>query len=296
MTDDELRRLALAASPGDWQAVRDEKGHPCVVAVVDPPHGWYWVAEMIGMPGKTATDAGNAAFVAAASPATVLRLLDRLSETDPLAQMASALGEVGVEDLGQARAAVHSLVPSLAQLLAILFLREDGSPWNHLVWRVGGAPAPVGEIELVAQRVDGETPAQQRDAAKAEAAELRAALEAYGGHDAMCPQRYGRRGCTCGWNEARAVLDRTSAQVATDIAELYQLQAEAAGVRLALGASSDADIVTLVRQCQEREAGLRDALERIREGAAAGAGRCMNCDAIASLAAQALDAEVRNAQ
>jgi hypothetical protein len=74
-TDDELRRLAEAATPGPWHFGLK------VVGRTDDAHVDAWVCalgggicEMSGMRGIEV----NAAFIAAANPAAVLALLDRL--------------------------------------------------------------------------------------------------------------------------------------------------------------------------------------------------------------------------
>ena len=72
-------------------------------------------------------------------------------------------------EIAEGRIAVQGHVPSLAQLLGIMLLKDDGTAWNHIGWQIGGAPEPLGMLELTLQRCSGETPLQQRDRYKAQA-------------------------------------------------------------------------------------------------------------------------------
>ena len=78
-TDDELRRLAEAATPGPWHFGLK------VVGRTDDAHVDAWVCalgggicEMSGMRGIEV----NAAFIAAANPAAILTLLNRLRDAE----------------------------------------------------------------------------------------------------------------------------------------------------------------------------------------------------------------------
>ena len=72
MTDDELRRLAEAATPGPWKVERDDPSpdvHDATGSVI---------ATTMHSDLSRMEDGHNAAFIAAANPAAVLALLDRL--------------------------------------------------------------------------------------------------------------------------------------------------------------------------------------------------------------------------
>lgn len=76
--------------------------------------------------------------------------------------------------LGQAR--INAMIPPLSVMLAMLLLKADGTVWNHIGWIVGGAPDPIGLVEVTIQRVNGLSPIDMRDQARAEAAQVWALL------------------------------------------------------------------------------------------------------------------------
>lgn len=94
-------------------------------------------------------------------------------EVQYMAELESLMDALSVQEQAAGRGVIEGVIPPLARLLALLFLKEDGTVWNHIGWQIGGAPEPIGLLELVVQRVDGESPLQQRDQAKAEAARMR---------------------------------------------------------------------------------------------------------------------------
>ncbi len=129
-TDDELRRLAEAATPGPWHFGLK------VVGRTDDAHVDAWVCalgggicEMSGMRGIEV----NAAFIAAANPEAILALMDRLRDAeargmeraaeiaDSIATKRNAEGDVndawGAEDAAEAiRAAAAALRASMGGL------------------------------------------------------------------------------------------------------------------------------------------------------------------------------------
>lgn len=88
MDIDELRKLAEAATPGPWRAwfsntlfhvqTYDQEKSPLQAYVAK---GSWWGENSITRPGERQAKA-NAIFIAAASPATVLALLDRIAELE----------------------------------------------------------------------------------------------------------------------------------------------------------------------------------------------------------------------
>ena len=74
MDDAELRRLAAAATPGPWEY--REMVEPGSAGVTHP-HGWVDAVIACG-----ANEMRDAAYIAAANPATMLALLDRLEKAE----------------------------------------------------------------------------------------------------------------------------------------------------------------------------------------------------------------------
>ena len=89
-----------------------------------------------------------------------------------LADLDRVMQALNPVELDAARVAVSGHIPPLAQMLGLLLLKDDGTAYNHIGWQVGGAPPPLGLLELTLQRVDGESPLQQRDRYKAQVAAL----------------------------------------------------------------------------------------------------------------------------
>lgn len=93
------------------------------------------------------------------------------------AELEAIVDEMTPEEVATGKAMINNaLIPPIAQFLGMLLWKEDGTLWNHIGWTIGGAPEPVGLLEMTLQRVSGETPLQQRDRYKAEAERLRQAL------------------------------------------------------------------------------------------------------------------------
>jgi hypothetical protein len=99
-------------------------------------------------------------------------------EVQYMAELESLMDALSVQEQAAGRGVIEGVIPPLARLLALLFLKDDGTVWNHIGWQIGGAPDPIGLLELVVQRVDGESPLQQRDQANAEAARMRPVIDA----------------------------------------------------------------------------------------------------------------------
>lgn len=107
------------------------------------------------------------------------------------AELEALVDEMTPEEVAAGKAHINNaLIPPIAQLLGMLLEKEDGTLWNHIGWTIGGAPEPVGMLEMTLQRVSGETPLQQRDRYKAEAERLRQSLATLA--DAVAAERAAR--------------------------------------------------------------------------------------------------------
>jgi hypothetical protein len=99
----------------------------------------------------------------------VLRQLDHLE---------AALEAMTVVELDSAYARVDSaLVTELARMLAICLVKEDGTLYNVVSWRLDTIE-PLGPMELLLQRTEGKTPAELRLETEERAERAEAALEA----------------------------------------------------------------------------------------------------------------------
>lgn len=84
----ELRRVAEAATPGPWRMVPDERtyrdlnGHPTGNEYIAGYDVHSDAREIIGCEGINPAQETDAAFIAAANPATVLALLDRVERLE----------------------------------------------------------------------------------------------------------------------------------------------------------------------------------------------------------------------
>lgn len=117
LTADELRALALTATPGPWAYVRDEASRPCITGGDNDK----WVAELVGWPGDgTADGENNAAYIAAASPATVLSLLDELAAREYLDDEAQQGADLVNAELKEQRAEIARLRAENARAAALL--------------------------------------------------------------------------------------------------------------------------------------------------------------------------------
>ena len=81
----ELRRLAQAATPGPWWVNQDSLNHGFECGVLEiNAKDWHALAGAWGVTGAKPSEEGaaNAAFIAAANPAAINELLDRLEATE----------------------------------------------------------------------------------------------------------------------------------------------------------------------------------------------------------------------
>ncbi len=105
-------------------------------------------------------------------PQPLRRLLDRWY----MAEHARILAALYPQEIAAGQARINAMIPPLSVMLAMLLLKADGTPWNHIGWIVGGAPDPIGLVEVTIQRVNGLSPIDMRDQARAEAAQAWALL------------------------------------------------------------------------------------------------------------------------
>lgn len=81
----ELRRLAQAATPGPWWVNQDSLNHGFECGVLEiNAKDWHALAGAWGVTGAKPSEEGaaNAAFIAAANPAAINELLDRLEAAE----------------------------------------------------------------------------------------------------------------------------------------------------------------------------------------------------------------------
>ena len=84
-SDDELRRLAEAATPGPWFAHEAKRSANTKYRWVGRRHhqqNGSGVCRIIGDPGPPDRKDADAAYIAAANPAAILALLDRLRDAE----------------------------------------------------------------------------------------------------------------------------------------------------------------------------------------------------------------------
>ena len=95
MTDEDLRRLAEAATPGEWR--RFPTGGFAVV--VDIPSEYTAIVAKSDPQWGINRDGANADYIAAANPETMKRLLDRVAKAEADALAARAEGRIaGMEE------------------------------------------------------------------------------------------------------------------------------------------------------------------------------------------------------
>ena len=95
----ELRRLAQAATPGPWWVNQDSLNHGFECGVLEiNAKDWHALAGAWGVTGAKPSEEGaaNAAFIAAANPAAINELLDRIEA----AEKDIALKERVIDSLG----------------------------------------------------------------------------------------------------------------------------------------------------------------------------------------------------
>ena len=90
-----------------------------------------------------------------------------------MAEHARILAALDPQEIALGQARINAMIPPLSVMLALLLLKADGTVWNHIGWIVGGAPDPIGLVEVTIQRVNGLSPIDMREQAMAEAAQLR---------------------------------------------------------------------------------------------------------------------------
>lgn len=104
-----LRALALAATPGSWEAYTDCPGECCWLIRQEnpddqyPTHGVTWPE----------TSQSDAAYIAAAHPALMLRMLDVVDRAELLASNREHIAKVSAEplmlDVKELRSALDAL-------------------------------------------------------------------------------------------------------------------------------------------------------------------------------------------
>lgn len=90
-----LKQLALAATPGPWEATNNERdGDDDEYWDIDSNHGTIVGDEGIWFPPEKGSNAANAQYIAAANPDTLLRLLERIdAQARAIKCMQSALSD-----------------------------------------------------------------------------------------------------------------------------------------------------------------------------------------------------------
>ncbi len=92
----ELRRLAQAATPGGWYVERGNYVYGCK-EVTDGEEEWHPVIACTDDDEVSINFEGNANFIAAANPAAISELLDRLEEAESDALEQARLNGIGAE-------------------------------------------------------------------------------------------------------------------------------------------------------------------------------------------------------
>ena len=130
----ELRRLAQAATPGGWYVARGNYVYG-VKEVTDGEEVWHPVIACTDDDEVSINFEGNANFIAAANPAVINELLDRLEEAE-----SDALEQARLNGMGSEREAQAQPAPSVptALLVAVANLVAQ----MEIVSRVGFVDTP----------------------------------------------------------------------------------------------------------------------------------------------------------
>lgn len=126
----ELRRLAQAATPGPWWVNQDGLNHGFERGVLEiNANDWHALAGAWAINGAKPSEEGaaNAAYIAAANPAAISELLDRLEATEKEREMDEERIANLMADLNRIGHENDALRTALADLLNDL---EERAKWN----------------------------------------------------------------------------------------------------------------------------------------------------------------------
>lgn len=117
----ELRRLAQAATPGGWYVERGNYVYGCK-EVTDGEEAWHPVIACTDDDEVSINFEGNANFIAAANPAVINELLDRLEESE-----SDCLEQARLNGMGASREAALMAKLEAAERDRATFIMEIGN-------------------------------------------------------------------------------------------------------------------------------------------------------------------------
>ena len=183
MDTKDLRRLAQAATPGPWKMLPVGDGRQKFAVADSEFLSILTVTDEGGATFGTVRDDADAKFIAAANPAAISELLDRLEAAENenaklrIALAEKVTSETTLRDLSVGNGSINATfeggaVQLMVDALADQFV-ESGAP-NYIEMQFHSKA--TGPLLFTLQRVDGKTPHQLRAEAEQERDALRAEL------------------------------------------------------------------------------------------------------------------------
>ena len=165
MTDDDLRRLAEAATPGEWRLEYDEQYRLAYRHLIGPAMSLSWPTYATDLSREqTGQREVDGAYIAAANPETMKRLLDRVAkaEADALAAHA-ALAALGIPLATLAGLRDGTLVAVPVEATEAMFMAAGDVPASNrpkygLRIRIGDMAAAEAWRRMLAARPNATEP------------------------------------------------------------------------------------------------------------------------------------------